>query len=148
MLAAKWKLPAISGLTLLLSTHPKVLESYLRLEGFDRVVGHHFFGVLDGVSLPFFAFDQLSQSPYPIAQVSKVEGTDAPKSAYSGLQQEGAVPWLHLADTGSSVGGIDTVYRLETAGGKGPVNCQGRQGTFEVEYAAQCESTLDMLTRQ
>ncbi|KAJ6191701.1 hypothetical protein J3E72DRAFT_380154 [Bipolaris maydis] len=135
--AAKWKLPAIAALALLLSTHPQALNSYLKLEGFDRVVGHHFFGISNGKSLPIFAFDQLSESPYPIAQVKKVEETDAPRSAYPGLQQEGAVPWLHLTNAGSSVGGVDTVYRLETAGGKGPVDCQGLQGSFEVNYAAQ-----------
>lgn len=122
------------------------MENYLRLEGYDKVIGHHFFGISNGTSTPVFAFDQLSQSPYPIAQVGRVDGTDAPKSAFSGLQQEGAVPWLHLADTGSSVGGVDTVYRLETAGGKGPVNCQGREANFEVKYAAQCESCPDTLT--
>ncbi|KAL6149766.1 hypothetical protein ACJQWK_02933 [Exserohilum turcicum] len=137
LLAARWKLPTISSLALLLSTHPTALESYLKLEGFDKIVGHHFFGNWNGTSTPVFAFDRLPQSPYPIAQVSRADGTDAPKSAYPGLQQEGAVPWLYLTDTGSSVGGVDTVYRLETAGGKGPVTCQGRQGSFEVKYAAQ-----------
>lgn len=144
LLTAKWRIPAISGLALRLSIHPKGLETYLRLEGFNRVVGHHFFGVSNGTNTPVFALDQLTQSPYPIAQVSRVDGTDAPKSAYPGLQQEGAVPWLHLADTGFSMGGIDTVYRLETAGGKGPASCQGRPGHFEVKYAAQCESIMNI----
>ncbi len=139
LLAAKWKIPAISRVALVLSTYPKAFENYLRLEGYDRVIGHHFFGVSNGTSRPVFAFDGLSPSPYPIAQVSRFDGTDAPKSAYPGLQHEGAVPWLHLADTGFSVGGIDTVYRLETAGGKGPVSCQGRANSFEVKYAAQCK---------
>ncbi|KAI0573218.1 DUF3455 domain-containing protein [Pyrenophora tritici-repentis] len=137
LLTAKWKIPVISGVALLLSTHPKVLENYLRMEGYDRVIGHHFFGSYNRTNTPIFAFDQLPQSPYPIAQVRKVDETDPPGSAYAGLQQEGAVPWLHLTDTGFSVGGIDTVYRLETAGGKSPINCKGERGTFEVKYAAQ-----------
>jgi hypothetical protein len=35
LLAAEWKIPAISGLALVLSTYHKALESYLRLEGYD-----------------------------------------------------------------------------------------------------------------
>lgn len=115
------------------------MEGYLRTNDFDRIVGHHFFSASNGTSSPVFAFDQLSSSPYPVAQVVKADATDAPKHAYAGLQHEGAVPWLYLADTGFSVGGIDTVYRLETAGGKGPVSCEAQAAHFEVKYAAQCE---------
>ncbi|RAR15474.1 hypothetical protein DDE83_001115 [Stemphylium lycopersici] len=135
--AAKWKIPAISGLALHLSVDHEALEGFFKLEGYDRVIGHHFFRAANGTSTPVFAFDQLSLSPYPIAQVRRANGAEAPKTAYPGLQREGAVPWLRLVDTGSSVGGVDTVYRLETAGGKGPGNCQGRKGAFEVKYAAQ-----------
>jgi hypothetical protein len=146
LLAATWRIPAISRLALVLSAHPEALEGYLQLEGFDRVVGHHFFSVANGKSSPVFAFDQLSSSPYPVAQVGKADETDAPKHAYPGLQHEGAVPWLYLTDTGFSVGGIDTVYRLETAGGKGPASCQGQAARFEVKYAAQCEHHSDVQT--
>lgn len=148
MPAAKWKIPAISGLALHLSVDHEALEGFLKLEGYDRVIGHHFFRASNGTSTPVFAFDQLSPAPYPIAQVGRADGAEAPKTAYPGLQREGAVPWLRLVDTGSSVGGVNTVYRLETAGGKGPGNCQGRKGAFEVKYAAQCEQLPDTLTEQ
>jgi hypothetical protein len=142
LVAAKWKIPVISGLVLHLSTHPKMLERYLRLAGYDQVIGHHYFASFHGTNTPVFAFDQVSQFPYPLAQVSKVAETDAPRSAFPGLQQEGAIPWLHLTDTtGVSSGGVDTVYRLETAGGKGPMDCKDRGPSFEVHYAAQCEKS-------
>jgi hypothetical protein len=69
-----------------------------------------------------------------------MNSTDAPRSAYPGLAHEGAVPWLYLADRkGLSTGGVDTVYRLETAGGKAPAMCKGLPPSFEVPYAAQCK---------
>ncbi|KNG52856.1 malate dehydrogenase protein [Stemphylium lycopersici] len=137
VIAAISKIPFLSGRALLLSQYPKALKAYLRLEGYDHVIGHHFFDGSHGTSMPVFAFDQLPWSPYPTAQVGKVDETNPPASAYAGLQQEGAVSWLYLTDTGLSVGGIDTVYRLETAGGKSPVSCKDRRGSFEVKYAAQ-----------
>jgi hypothetical protein len=36
-----------------------------------------------------------------------------------------------------SSGGVNTVYRLETAGGNKPATCQGQKKYFEVPYAAQ-----------
>jgi hypothetical protein len=57
------------------------------------------------------------------------------------------VPWLHLADGQNlSRGGIDTVYRVETAGGKAPETCTGQDATFTVPYAAQCKSELRFFT--
>jgi hypothetical protein len=148
VLGAECKIPVLSGLALLLSVHPEVLKMYLRLEGYNHIIGHHYFGNINGTSMPVFDFDQLSQSPHPVAKVSRLDGADAPRSAFPGLQQEGAVPWLDLADTNSlSLGGIDTVYRLETAGGKGPVSCKGRGPSFEVQYAAQCKCNLGEVYR-
>jgi hypothetical protein len=40
-------------------------------------------------------------------------------------------------DKGLSVGGVNTVYRLETAGGKSPETCLGQKEAFEITYAAQ-----------
>lgn len=78
-----------------------------------------------------------------MAQVSKLNQTDAPKYACPGLASEGAVPWLYLKDNvGISKGGIDTVYRLETAGGSAPASCKGSAPAFQVAYAAQCKSSF------
>lgn len=87
-----------------------------------------------------FALDQLAKTGYPVAQVGKVNDTAAPASACPGLTGEGAVRWLFLKDTkGLSVGGVDTVYRVETAGGAAPATCKGMKPSFEVKYATQCK---------
>jgi hypothetical protein len=76
----------------------------------------------------------------------KLNDTAAPPTAYPGLQGEGAVKWLYLKDTkGISKGGIDTVYRLETAGGMAPSTCEKQKSTFEVKYAAQCKLPLHFM---
>jgi hypothetical protein len=111
--AAKSKLPTISGVVLFLSAlgiYPKILEVFLMLKGYNHAIGHHYFENRNGTSTPVLALDQLPQDPYPMAKVSRIDGADTPQSAYSGLHQEGAIPWLHLADTYDlSYGGINTV---------------------------------------
>jgi hypothetical protein len=127
-------------MALSLVTQRTVFEAYLKKQGYNHVLGRHFFTLLNKTASPVFALDRLAQSPFPEAQVSKINSTDAPKSAYPGLACEGAVPWLYLADRKElSTGGIDTVYRLETAGGKAPATCKGLTRSFEVQYAAQCK---------
>jgi hypothetical protein len=82
-----------------------------------------------------------------MAQVARVNDTAAPAEACQGLEGEGTVKWLYLRDTkGLSKGGIDTVYRLETAGGAAPATCEGMPERFEVRYAAQCEYQPPALT--
>lgn len=49
------------------------------------------------------------------------------------------IKWLLLKDSGLSSGGIDTVYRVETAGGNKPQTCEGQKTGFEVDYVAQCK---------
>jgi hypothetical protein len=138
-----WQIPILSPLALYLSTQPKLLEWSLNIQGYDEVVGHHFFKRVDDVNTPIFALDELSKSAYPIAQVGKLKETAAPANAYPGLGGEGAIKWLYLKDTkGGSKGGIDTVYRLETAGGMAPATCKGQKSSFEVRYAAQCKLHL------
>jgi hypothetical protein len=142
---AKWKIPNLSGLALAISTEPRALEWGLKSQGADNRIGTHFFAAVNGANTPTFALDQLAQ-PYPMAQVSKLNETLAPESACPGLTGEGAVKWLLLKDTkGLSHGGIDTVYRLETAGGSAPATCKGKPASFEVKYAAQCKFHLDLL---
>jgi hypothetical protein len=111
----------------------------MKLHGYNHVLGRHFFTLRKQIATPVFALDRLAQIPYPEAQVSKIDSANAPESADPGLASEGAVPWLCLADgEGLSTGGIDTVYRLETAGGKAPATCRGQERSFEIQYAAQC----------
>lgn len=134
---AKWKIPSLSPLALALSSFPSALEWNLESQGYNNRVGTHMFKSVNGANTPTFAFDQLA-SPYPMAQVGKLNETAAPASACPGLSGEGTVKWLYLKDTKSlSVGGIDTVYRLETAGGMPPTTCKGKPESFEVKYAAQ-----------
>jgi hypothetical protein len=134
---AKWTIASISPLALSLMTQPAQLEKNLASLNFQLMVGHHFF---TGGS-PVFSLDQL-QSPYPVTLVGKLGETDAPVSSCPGVDAEGAIKWLLLKDTkGVSQGGIDTVYRLETAGGNKPTTCKGKPANFEVKYAAQCKST-------
>jgi hypothetical protein len=138
--AAKSKIAMIAGKALSSVPQPTEFEDYMKLQGYSHVLGRHFFALRKQTAVPTFALDQLAQTPYPEAQVSKIESVNAPESAYSGLAGEGAVPWLYLTDReGLSTGGIDTVYRLETAGGKAPATCRGQERSFEIQYAAQCE---------
>ncbi|KAL5117054.1 Aminodeoxychorismate lyase [Pleosporales sp. CAS-2024a] len=135
---AAYKIASITPLALAFSNYPTILEWSLKCQGYEHLVGHHLFKVVSGTNTPTFAFDQLALTPYPQAQVSKLNETAAPAGASTGLTGEGAVKWLYLHDTkGLSQGGIDTVYRLETAGGASPTTCQGMPAEFEVKYAAQ-----------
>lgn len=65
-----------------------------------------------------------------------MKNVPAPSDANPGLDNEGAIDWLKLGDKGESVG-VKEVYRVETAGGKSPVDCTGRDGEITVQYAAQ-----------
>ncbi|KAA8621981.1 repeatdomain containing protein [Pyrenophora tritici-repentis] len=126
----------ISPLAFFLGPSIEQLSLALRLRGFQHLLGHHFFHL----STPVFALDQLAQTPYPIAQVSKLRETKAPPSTFPGLAAVDSVNWLFLRDLNStSQGGVDTVYRVETVGGTKPATCEGQRPTFEVEYAAQCK---------
>lgn len=104
-------------------------------QGFRNLAGHHFF---DGET-PVFALDQLNQAPYPTARVRKLAEADAPASSCPGRRTEEDIKWLLLKDSGLSSGGIDTVYRVETAGGNKPQTCEGQKTGFEVDYVAQCK---------
>jgi hypothetical protein len=118
----------------------KQIESYLQSQGYISVLGAHFFSPLSTGNTPTFSLNKVHANPAPIAFVTKdPKGTmDAPSSACPGTKGEGAVPWLKLVDgSGLSKGGINTVYRLETAGGKSPATCGGKKPPFEVPYAAQ-----------
>ncbi|PVH92860.1 hypothetical protein DM02DRAFT_662525, partial [Periconia macrospinosa] len=112
---------------------------FLRSEGYDLWLGSHFFTQIDAnASLPTFSLDHTQESPFPVAIVSKKEAADAPGSACCSPMRENNVQWLRLVDDNDmSVGNIDTVYRVETAGGSRPATCKGQEKTFEVPYTAQ-----------
>lgn len=131
---AEFKIRTLSGLALNLETNTRALDALLAVGGYKRILGDHFF---TQASVPTFSLNKVQTTPFPLASVKKNAFMDAPKSACPGINKEGAVQWLHLIDNGSSQGGVNTVYRIETAGGNKPKTCKGMKSTFEVKYAAQ-----------
>ena len=69
---------------------------------------------------------------------SSVGDIPAPEDANPGPLGTGAVDWKALTAAAGSVGGLKEVYRVETAGGKAPGNCNGfdEGTTVQVQYAA------------
>ena len=113
----------------------------LRSQGYEHIAGHHFFADVSGTNTPTFAFDKLS-APFPMTQVAKIGNVDAPAHACPGKNGLPAVQWLYLQHkAGITQGGINTVYRVETAGGNKPATCKGMPASWEVKYAAQCKCT-------
>ncbi|KAF2203164.1 hypothetical protein GQ43DRAFT_367510 [Delitschia confertaspora ATCC 74209] len=131
---ASYKLPTLSGLALSLSLFPTQLSWYLSLSGYQKVLGKHYFSA---DKVPTFSLSNVKPLPFPQAMVTKNDTMNAPKTACPGLKGEGAVLWLKLNDNGFSVGGVNTVYRLETAGGNAPKTCDKMAASFTVPYAAQ-----------
>ncbi|KAH7032863.1 uncharacterized protein B0I36DRAFT_320183 [Microdochium trichocladiopsis] len=134
------KLAALS-LQFPLSAFPTSDDETVRMGPSNLLVsGKHFF--LDGKT-PYFNLDTKNFGQVGHATFSKKSGTDAPSNAPTGLQGEKAVAWLKLVAGGSdavkiaATGGLQEVYRVETAGGSPPATCQGMAPTFEVEYATQ-----------
>jgi len=71
---------------------------------------------------------------------AKVGDIAAPSSASKGAMDQGygAVDWLALtAKAGMVSTNLGEVYRLQTAGGKPAVTCDGQSTTIEVQYSAQ-----------
>lgn len=139
---AKGMIASISSLALsLYEWAPDYISTCLQGQGFQDVVGHHFFANVNGTSTPTFALDHMV-APYPMTQVAKMGAIDAPAGATPGTNGLPAVQWLYLQHkAGVSQGGINTVYRVETAGGNKPATCKGMPASWEVKYAAQCKFT-------
>ncbi|KAI1165221.1 hypothetical protein F5B18DRAFT_649932 [Nemania serpens] len=97
------------------------------------VSGKHFF---TNATTPFFNLDT---DRYRIGEApcSKLNASNAPADAPKGRKGETAVPWLRLAANPGATGGIQEVYRVETAGGSAPATCAGQPAAFEVQYAAE-----------
>jgi hypothetical protein len=95
-------------------------------------LGHHFF---NGAGSP--EFDLTAISTRLVAK--KLATVSAPSNASPGPGDAGAVPWLQLGDNGAglSFGGLQYVYRVETAGGSAPATCANQDSTFQVPYAAE-----------
>jgi hypothetical protein len=94
------------------------------------VLGHHFFGA-DGT--PTFDLSRKGKILYG----KKTADILAPADASKGPAGTGAVDWLQLvAKPGFPSVGLQTVYRVVTAGGDPPAACP-REGVVSVQYAAE-----------
>jgi hypothetical protein len=94
------------------------------------VQGHHFF---EDTTTPVFDFQTNGRGLLAISK--KIEDVPAPKDSPQG--QFGAVDWLRLRTIEGTQGDIKDVYRVVTAGGAAPKSCKGRNGQFEIKYAAE-----------
>ncbi|GJP91284.1 hypothetical protein CBS147343_8296 [Aspergillus niger] len=88
----------------------------------EGILGEHYF---TGNGQP--SFDLRFSGDDDWATMKKVASANAPKSV--------DVPWLKLVKIEGE--GIKEVYRVYTAGGVSPATCEGQEGEFEVEYAAE-----------
>ena len=96
--------------------------------------GHHFFSDL---TTPTF---DLNTNANELGYVysKKLAGTPAPPLADGQTPiGYGNVPWLLLEAKTGSTGGIQQIYRLNTAGGNPPPTCTDQPDYFEVQYAAE-----------
>jgi hypothetical protein len=98
------------------------------------ISGHHYF---DATGVPIFDLDTTDKKLGTIA-CAKSASAPAPENAIKGQGDEGfgSVPWLKLVAK-RSTGGLQEVYRLNTAGGKPPATCAGQKAAFEIEYATE-----------
>jgi hypothetical protein len=97
------------------------------------VSGVHYF------TNPTTAFFNLDSAAAKLGQMpcAKNNTAAAPANAPKGQGGEAAVPWLKLLAKAGATGGLQEVYRLETAGGSAPATCAGMPAAFEVQYSAQ-----------
>ncbi|KAF1364482.1 hypothetical protein EJ07DRAFT_98590 [Lizonia empirigonia] len=95
-----------------------------------RLSGHHEF---TEKGIPFFKL-QTAQVNFGSVHVNVTSKMAAPKDASTGPNGLGSVPWLKLVHLD---GDYQEVYRINTAGGVAPNTCEGVQGSFSVDYAAE-----------
>ncbi|KAK3685637.1 hypothetical protein B0T22DRAFT_224853 [Podospora appendiculata] len=110
-------------------------ESSQKLAPSDLAIsGKHFF---TNLTTPFFNLDSSRSLKLGEVPCAKLAATPAPADAAKGQQGEAAVAWLKLVAREGATGGLQEVYRVETAGGSPPATCKGLQASFTVQYAAQ-----------
>ncbi|KAG0651862.1 hypothetical protein D0Z07_1298 [Hyphodiscus hymeniophilus] len=99
------------------------------------ISGHHYFS---NASTPTFNLDTPSLD-LGFAPCSKNASVSAPAGAPVGQDNKGngAVAWLKLLTIDGATGGLEEIYRVNTAGGNPPATCAGMPATFEVQYAAE-----------
>jgi hypothetical protein len=106
-----------------LTSLPAPISSFLTL-------GHHYFGA-DGTP----TFDLSAKGKILFGK--KNSDIKAPSTANAGPAGTGAVDWLQLvAKPGGASVGLQTVYRVVTAGGNPPTVCPST-GVISVQYAAE-----------
>ncbi|KAJ9614252.1 hypothetical protein H2200_002388 [Cladophialophora chaetospira] len=91
--------------------------------------GHHFF---TAAKVPTFDFTESGDPELGLGAMSVGVKSPAPDAST-------AVPWLSLNRADGSVGPIQSIYRLNTAGGVAPATCANQEpgATISVQYAAQ-----------
>ena len=91
-------------------------------------IGDHYFR--DGTTAMFVLNDG------KFIASGRIDGCAAPTSA-AGNENGAAVDWLKLArKDGELNGGIEEVYRVQTAGGRAPATCSAA-GLLTVDYVAE-----------
>ena len=98
--------------------------------------GHHFFA---NPTTPMFDMNADPATPLGVVTAKKIANTTAPAGSPLGVdgQGNGAVAWLYLQSTNATTGKVQTVYRLNTAGGAPPKTCANSPAEFSVQYAAE-----------
>ncbi|KAH7360763.1 hypothetical protein BKA65DRAFT_192188 [Rhexocercosporidium sp. MPI-PUGE-AT-0058] len=99
------------------------------------ISGHHYF--TNGTT-PFFTLNSAGQD-LGTAPCQKNAAVPAPAGTTKGQGNQGfgTVAWLKLTTRDGATGGLQEVYRLNTAGGNPPATCTGMAASFEVQYAAE-----------
>lgn len=98
--------------------------------------GHHYFA---NPAAPMFDMTANPTTDLGIVTAKKVANTTSPAGSPLGVDGvgNGAVPWLYLQATNATIGKVQNVYRLNTAGGSPPKTCANSPAEFSVQYAAE-----------
>lgn len=97
----------------------------------SRLSGHHEF---TEKKVPLFKLQTETVDYGYVQATADVVKSSAPADADKGSNGLGSVPWLKL---NAVEGDYKEVYRVHTAGGVAPKTCEGIDGGFVVDYAAQ-----------
>ncbi|KAH8815841.1 hypothetical protein F5884DRAFT_773843 [Xylogone sp. PMI_703] len=100
-----------------------------------QISGHHYF---TSTTTPFFNLNTPGQD---LGDIPCAKNNTASPPANAAVGQNnvgfGAVAWLKLVAKDGATGGLQEVYRINTAGGNPPPTCAGMPSTFEVPYSAE-----------